>query len=416
MNKKRLWTKNFTIITMGTIVSMLGNSVSGFSISLLVLDYTKSTFLYALFMVMYNLPKIVTPVLAGPYVDRFSRKKVIYTLDFISSFLYLLMFLALRQGMFHYGIFLLVCLLVGSIDGIYSVAYDSLYPNLVSEGNLSKAYSISSMIYPLAAFMVPVASFVYNYFGTAAPLFLFNAVTFFIAAVFETQIDYKEEHIKEEKEHFDVAAYKEDFKAGLQYLWEEKGLRVITLYFCIIMLADSAIETLTLPLFKNHPEYFHTTVDTVTLYTFVMGCGVVGRLIGGMIHYKFKYPVNKKFAIAMTVYTMISVIDIFRFYLPVNLMMAACFVVGIMGVTSFNIRISATQSYIPDEKRGRFNGIFNMACTFGSILGQLIAGALGDFFTERKIIVAFALLNQAAVWLVMYRGRNEVKKIYNRSV
>lgn len=157
-------------------------------------------------------------------------------------------------------------------------------------------------------------------------------------------------------------------------------------------------------------------IDTVTLYTFVMGCGVAGRLIGGIIHYKFKYPVNKKFAIALTVYATISVLDMFRFYMPVNLMMLVWFVIGIMGVTSYNIRISATQSYIPDEKRGRFNGIFNMACTFGSIMGQLIAGALGDFFPERKIIVAFALINLAAVWLVMYRGRGEVKKIYNRSV
>ena len=36
----KLWTKNFTIITMGTVVSMLGNAVAGFAIGLMVLDYT----------------------------------------------------------------------------------------------------------------------------------------------------------------------------------------------------------------------------------------------------------------------------------------------------------------------------------------------------------------------------------------
>ncbi|KSV60077.1 MFS transporter [Acetivibrio ethanolgignens] len=416
MNHNRLWTKNFTIITLGTVVSMLGNAVSGFAISLLVLDYTESTFLYALFMVVYNLPKIITPILAGPYVDRFSRKRVVYILDFLSSGIYLIMFWVLGQGFFHYGVFLLVCLLVGSIDGIYTVAYDSLYPNLVSEGNFSKAYSISSMIYPLAAFMVPVASFAYSYFGTAAPLFLFNAVTFFIAAVFETQIDYKEKHIKNEYQHFDAASYRRDFREGLQYLLAEKGLFIITVYFCITIFSGGAIETLILPFFKNHPQYFHTAVDVVTLYTIVTGCGVIGRLAGGMIHYRFKYPADKKFMIALTVYTTISFLDIFRLYLPINLMMLTYFITGIMGVTSYNIRISATQSYIPDDKRGRFNGIFNMACTCGSIVGQLLAGALGDFFPERRIIIGFALINLAAVWLVMYQGREAVKKIYNRSV
>ncbi|MFR5782338.1 MAG: hypothetical protein ACLUEK_11115 [Oscillospiraceae bacterium] len=50
--KPRLWTRDFTIITLGTVVSMLGNAVSGFAISMLVLDYTGSVFLYTLYMVV----------------------------------------------------------------------------------------------------------------------------------------------------------------------------------------------------------------------------------------------------------------------------------------------------------------------------------------------------------------------------
>ena len=46
--KPTLWTKNFTILSLGTVVSTLGNAVSGFAISLLVLDYTGSTLLYTL--------------------------------------------------------------------------------------------------------------------------------------------------------------------------------------------------------------------------------------------------------------------------------------------------------------------------------------------------------------------------------
>ena len=167
VTKNKLWTRDFTIITLGSIISMLGNAVSGFAIGLLVLDYTNSTFLYALFMVVYNFPKIVIPLFAGPYLDRFSRKRVIYSLDFLSSVIYMGVFFFIKSGNFNYGILLSVCLLIGMIDGIYTVAYESLYPNLISEGNFSKAYSISSMIYPLSAFMVPVASFVYNSMGTS---------------------------------------------------------------------------------------------------------------------------------------------------------------------------------------------------------------------------------------------------------
>ena len=40
MDKNTLWTRDFTIITLGSVVSMIGNSLSGFAMSLMVLDYT----------------------------------------------------------------------------------------------------------------------------------------------------------------------------------------------------------------------------------------------------------------------------------------------------------------------------------------------------------------------------------------
>lgn len=416
--KNKLWTRNFTIISVGSMISMLGNSVSGFAIGLMVLDYTNSTFLYSLFMVMYNFPKVVVPLFAGPFLDRFSRKRVICTLDFMSAGIYFMFFIFIKNDMFNYWIFLLVTMLVGTIDGIYSVAYDSLYPNLISKGNYSKAYSISSMIYPLATFMVPVASFVYTAAGSAAPLFIFNAVTFFLAACFEMTIDYKEEHIaKAAKTKFDFANYKVDFIEGLNYIKKEKGLMVITIYFCITMFASGGMQMLILPYFKNHPQNFaNVGMNVVMLYTIVTGFGVLGRLIGGMIHYKFRYPTEKKFAIAIFVYTAVTFLEGSELYYGLPLMVLSFFTVGILGVTSYNIRISATQSYLPDTKRGRFNGTFQMICTAGSIVGQLLAGLLGETMDERRIIVIFMSINMLAVFLVMYRGRKHVKKVYNRSL
>jgi MFS family permease len=112
----------------------------------------------------------------------------------------------------------------------------------------------------------------------------------------------------------------------------------------------------------------------------------------------------------------ISIIEGIQLFMPVTIMMTCFFISGIMGVTSYNIRISATQSYVPDEKRGRFNGIFNMICTAGGILGQLLGGAMAEFASERTVTVIFAIFNVLAVVFVMYRGRDSVKKIYNRKV
>ena len=52
----RLWTKNYTIITIGSVVSMLGNSMAGFAMSLFVLDYTQSPLYYAIYVPVYAAP------------------------------------------------------------------------------------------------------------------------------------------------------------------------------------------------------------------------------------------------------------------------------------------------------------------------------------------------------------------------
>lgn len=403
-----LWTKDFTIITLGTVISKLGNAISGFAMSLLVLDLYKSTLMYALCMCVFSLSNAIVPALAGPYLDKFSRKKTIYTLDFLSAALYMLFGILLwKNSNVNYIIIILVSLILGVINSIYSVAYDSLYPLLVTKGNYTKAYSISSTLETLTMFMVPVSAYLYNTIGIG-PLFLLDAVSFFIAAVFETQIKAKEEYMEIRTEKFTRSQYIEDFKQGIEYLKSEKGLLAITIYFAITTFAGSSYQTLSLPYFKE------TYTSGEYMFIWVMGFGVLGRFIGGAIHYKFKYPTDKKFTIALIVYFTISLIDGSMLYFPIIIMMILSFIEGIMGVTSYNIRVSATQSYVPHEKKGRFNGIFLMAITASMTLGQLISGALGDIVPKRLVVSAFMIFNLIGVIVVMYKNRNHVKPIYNR--
>lgn len=412
-----LWTHDFTIISLGTVISMLGNAISGFAISLLVLDYTGSTFLYVLFMVCYQLPHLIVPLVAGPFLDRVSRKKVIYRLDFLSAGVYLLLGVLIAGQFFNYVLLLFVSLLIGSIDSVYVVAYDSFYPNLISEGNFTKAYSISSMIYPLAQVMLPVASIIYETMGTVAPLFLFNAVTFFIAACFERRIRYHETHMAAAQKAAiaGVSRFWGDFKEGVAYLKSEPGLLVITAYFCISTMASNGAAALHLPFFRSHAALFAAIpISAVTLYAIVSNFGPVGRLAGGLIHYRFRYPTEKKFAIALFVYVTYCFLDMSLLFLPVPLMALCMLLSGILGVTSFNIRISATQDYVPDGKRARFNSTFMVAVTAGGIVGQLTAGGLAEYLPERGIIVGLMAINLLAAVFLMGGNAKHVKPIYNR--
>ena len=409
MNKKnKLWTRDFTIITVGTIVSMLGNSLAGFALGLLVLDYTGSTFLYAFYMFMYTFPKVVAPVLAGPYLDKFSRKQTIYILDFTISGVFLIFAASIYFGWFNFPILIIGSFLMGAIDSIYRVAYDSLYPMLISEGNYQKAYSITSVLETITTLMVPVSAFVYNEVGIA-PLLFINACTFLFAAILETQIKYIEDYSERTKEEgYNLKKYFLDFKEGLRYLSVEKGLLAICIYFSFLFMVNGVNSVLQVPYFRR------TFENGEYVYMLVMAWAVLGRFIGGTIYYKFQMPTRYKFTIAFCVYISISLIESTYLFCPLKIMYVLMFLSGIMSVTSYNIRISATQSYVPHERKGRFNGIFEMLSTVGMLSGEVIGGSLSLILEERIIIAAASIVCILVAFIAIGGNKTSIKQIYNR--
>ena len=150
---------------------------------------------------------------------------------------------------------------------------------------------------------------------------------------------------------------------------------------------------------------------------FVSIFSVIGRSLGGIIHYKFQLPAAKKFAIALFVYVSIAVVEAFYLYTPLYSMAIGSFIIGIFGVTSYNIRVSATQSHVPDNMKGRFNGAFFMLNTVGALTGELLSGLLSEVLPMRVTLTVFMLLFNGLSAIVIIGGnKKHVAPLYNRNV
>ncbi|MBQ4374009.1 MAG: MFS transporter, partial [Lachnospiraceae bacterium] len=315
-------------------------------------------------------------------------------------------------GFFSFPLFIVYSLIIGSIQSIYMVAYDSFYPLLITPGNYQKAYSIAGVLENTTFFMIPVATFFYKSFGMV-PLLIVDAVSYLIAAIMETRIGHEEAYVEQQKEtrREDLSYMAQvllDLKEGFLYLWSERGLLAIVLYFTFSFITTGTSDVVALPYFRGHFD------NGEYVYMVVWGMSVVGRGIGGMIHYKVKVPAHFRYSIALVVYIAVSLIEAVYLFLPVRLMMVLLFCNGILGVTSYTIRISATQSYVPDEKKGRFNGVFNMVASGGMLLGQLLAGSLTLAFSERMVLLIVAMVNAVMAVVIIGGNKRHVAPIYNR--
>ena len=138
-----LWSRNYTIITIGTIISAIGGVGINFAIGVLVYNQTQSTLLTALFSAVVMIPNIIFPLFIGPNIDRFSRKNIIVRSDMLMGIVFLVIAFITKDGYFNYSMYMVLGFILSTNGVIYGIAYESLFPELIPEKMMQQGYAIS---------------------------------------------------------------------------------------------------------------------------------------------------------------------------------------------------------------------------------------------------------------------------------
>lgn len=409
MKKRALWTKNFTIITLGTMISAIGGAAMGLGLSLVVFDQTQSTWLSGVYAAVSMVPGMTLPILLGPLLDRVNRKRVIVALDALSGALYLAFLLYIRRAGFVYGAYLLFNLITGSIGSVYSLAYECLYPDLIPEGLAQQGYAVSGMIYPLAITVVtPLAALVYGQWGIEV-LFLAEGVLLLAAAAFESRIDYAPLWAKTEASR-SPREYLRDMLGGIRYLRREKGVRHIYTYMMITNAAGTGTGMMSMAHFQS------SSALTTAMYGLLSSAETIGRLLGSALHYAVNIPEEKRYAVTVRVYMIYEVCDGALLFLAYPLMLVLRFVCGFLGSQTAALRAAAVQNYLPPDMRARVNGLFGVLASAGALAAQLLTGALGEKLPYPVVAALLAGASFVAILLLIVRNRRDVEPVYNRRV
>lgn len=407
-NRSKLWDRNFTIITIGTIISAIGSIGLNFALSIVVYNNTSSIMLTGIYNAVIIIPQVLFPVLVAPYIDRISRKKIIVFLDYLLGAIYTIFGVYLISTDFNYYLFIVVGFIASTIGVIYSLAYNSLFPDLIPEGFAQKGYSVSVLIYPIiAASFTPIAAIVYESVGIEI-LFIIEGVLLLICASVELFIKYEEGNRIADK--YKLQEYFTDIKEGVLYLKKEKGILFIYLYMAVTIFASQGVSLLLVPFFQSHMVY------NTTHYSLLLSAETIGRTVGGVLHYMIKIPEEKRYAIASKVYIIYDVLDGVLMFVAFPIMVIMRFIEGFLGVNSANIRESSVQSYIPKEKRARVNSFFQLLVFGGMFLANLVAGVLGEIFSLPIAGAVFGCCGVVGALILLCKNKIEISKIYNRDI
>ncbi|MGG7163363.1 MFS transporter [Clostridium ihumii] len=388
--------KNFIIIVIGQIISLFGNAIQRFSMSLYLLEFTGSTAAFANILAISTIPYILFAPIAGKLSDSLNRKKIMVYLDLFCAFLIGGYAFILFKGNDHELIVALVMFILSICYTLYGPAVVSSIPQIVENDKLISANGIINQVGSIVNFVGPIlAGLLYGILGIKV-IVIINAVSFLLSAIMELFLDipdaFKIDAEKKEK-LLSIDFIKKSFsdmKESFIYLKREKKivLGIIASYaFCNIFLVP--ILSIVAPYFINILLGLPSEV-----YGIVEGICVLGMILGGfLISIKPNLFSMKK--LHYTYYPMIigvTLMSTLGFIKVNNYVMAGFFAICGMAIMlslslSNILTLTFIQKEVPANMLGRVSAFSTAVATISVAPGQLLFGQVIDMGIPLGIIL-----------------------------
>lgn len=382
--------KNFIIVVIGQIISLLGNAILRFSMSLYILDLTGSASIFSSILAISTIPYILCAPIAGLLADTVNRKKIMMYLDLFCAAL-----------MFVYGVIIVNgqdnIIVVGSVMFILSVIY-TLYnpsvtaciPQIVNKEKLASANGVIQQVTSIVNLIGPIlAGVLYGLVGIKIIVIL-NGISFLVTAILEMFLNIPDLEYKEKFKNPVIKSVIE-MKKSFIYLKEKRKL-------VLGIIASYALTNIfVVPILSIVSPYFIKVELNMSsaIYGIVEAIFVLGMIVGGaLITFKLKYLKLK--SIDKTMYPMVIAIITMGIatYLTkghqfLGLALYAIGGFGIMLSLALSNIISMTyiQKAVKEDMLGKVSAFSTAVATASIAPGQLIYGQLIDFNISLFIIL-----------------------------
>lgn len=377
--------RDFFLLILGKLVSLLGSNMQQFALSLYVLGITGSATIFASIISISILPRLLFSPIAGVFGDWFDRKKSIVILDLVNSIIIgIFAVIFIVRGNLSIPMIYILVILLEITEIFFGSAMAAVIPSIVKKEELLEANSFNSLVMNIGNILAPVlAALIYGTFGMKLILII-NSISFFISAVSEMFINIPKNNKRPEK--INLKSFKVDLMEGINIIKENKLISTMIGLGTIINFSVA-------PLFSVGLIYIIKEVLKVNDFQF--GMFQMSLSISMLLAPIFSGKIVKKIKIGRLIFSsflFVSILILIMSIIPSKFFMdlsnnntlvyigllIISFMVGII-VTVANIALGALfNEVVPIEAMGRASSVFNLAVTVFIPIGQMIFGYLYD--------------------------------------
>ncbi len=341
-------------------------------------------------------PNLIFGLIAGVWIDRVRRRRLMIAADFVRMMLLLTIPVAWILGDVRIELLYVVTFLGGSLKVVFDVAYMSYLPELVGRENLLEGNSKLQSTASLAQVLGPgLAGVLVGAFGAAYAI-LIDAFSFLTSALFLGRIRTPEREPATPVEHPPILL---GIRQGFRLALGNAILRALmlsastTTFFGYIFLAVYVLYMV---------NVLGLSASAVGL---VFGLGGLGALIGSMI----AAPIARRIGVGPAVIVGQVMFAICGAPVPLAVLvpsvalpmvLAAEFSQWMMLLVAEVNAMSLRQAITPDRYLGRINATSKFVVGGSISIGSLAGGALGELIgLKATLVVGIIGFIFAAFWV-----------------
>lgn len=369
---------NIKLLLLGRAVSLFGGTIYLIILPLYILNTTKNLKTTGIFFAAVNFPTIIVSIFIGTIIEKFNKKNIILICDFLTSMLYFVLFLYLKN--FNSLSFLfLISFFINIISKFFEIASKVLFSEINSSETLEKYNGLQSFMENTIIIVGPViGTYLFVTFDFNLILIIVS-LGYFLSFLQELFIKY-EKNLDLSKEN---SNFFKDFKEGINYI---KNNKIILNFFILVMFLNFFIA--------NNDEIINPGIlirkyeISEKLFGFSATSYGAGSVFAGIfIYYNNKFKFLKKLKLLfilnsflMCLLGLLSII-LFKYnhYIYFIIFIFFQFLIGMI-TTFVNVPlISSFQKNVDIKYQSRFFSILSFFSGGLIPLGILYAGYLSSY-------------------------------------
>lgn len=412
MNQK-LFSKDFTLVVIGQIISLFGNAVVRFVLPLYLLNLTGSSALYGTVTACAFIPAILLSPIGGIVADRVNKRNIMVILDFFTAAV-IIAFSLLMNGMNLIFLLTVTLMLLYGIAGAYQPSVQASIPALVKQDNFMAANSIINTISSFASLIGPVlGGVIYSAYGLE-PVLWVCTVCFIMSAVMEIFI--KIPFQKQTSDGGILKIARTDFAESIRFIRKEKPvIGKALLVVCGINLFLSAMLIVALPYLVTEVLNLEAS-QANRLYGFAEGALAAGGLAGGIGAAIFadKLAIRKSgslvIACAVCVFPISAALILFSSAMINYIVITVCCFVIMVFSTIFTVQmLSFIQTETPQNLMGKVIAVILTVSMCAQPLGNALYGVLFEICKGYEYAVV--LFSGIVSLMIAINTRNIFKRL-----